>query len=134
MAAFSDWRPAQSSRHGPVCEQAGGLIRGKQVGYHVRLRHHQGPDQALRLVHAVHGDDSGVVVGDEEHTRHVRRLTQLEGKKLRDELAELMATIKELESILGSKAKLLGVIKTELGALRLVQAHSRPRRPLRAEG
>jgi DNA gyrase subunit A len=48
----------------------------------------------------------------------LRRLTQLEGKKLRDELAELRNTIKELESILGSRAKLLGVIKTELLAVR----------------
>ncbi|GMU79387.1 MAG: DNA gyrase subunit A [Acidimicrobiia bacterium] len=48
----------------------------------------------------------------------LRRLTQLEGKKLRDELEELRATIKELEGILASKAKLLGVIKTELIELR----------------
>lgn len=48
----------------------------------------------------------------------LRRLTQLEGKKLRDELAELRALIKELEGILKSKAKLLGVIKKELGELR----------------
>jgi DNA gyrase subunit A len=48
----------------------------------------------------------------------LRRLTQLEGKKLRDELAELQATIKELESILKSRAKLRGVIKTELIAIR----------------
>ena len=41
----------------------------------------------------------------------LRRLTQLEGQKLRDELAELRTTIKELESILKSKAKLNGVIK-----------------------
>ena len=38
----------------------------------------------------------------------LRRLTQLEGKKLRDELAELQETIKELQSILNSKAKLHG--------------------------
>ena len=44
----------------------------------------------------------------------LRRLTQLEGQKLRDELAELQATIKELESILKSKAKLRTVIKDEL--------------------
>ena len=48
----------------------------------------------------------------------LRRLTQLEGQKLRDELAELRAQIKELESILKSKAKLNGVIKTELTELR----------------
>ncbi|MGH9032072.1 MAG: DNA gyrase/topoisomerase IV subunit A, partial [Acidimicrobiia bacterium] len=39
----------------------------------------------------------------------LRRLTQLEGQKLREELAELEARIKELESILKSKAKLRGV-------------------------
>jgi DNA gyrase subunit A len=44
----------------------------------------------------------------------LRRLTQLEGKKLRDELAELQALIKELESILKSKAKLRKVVKDEL--------------------
>jgi len=44
----------------------------------------------------------------------LRRLTQLEGQKLKDELEELMATIKELESILKSKAKLRKVIKEEL--------------------
>jgi len=55
----------------------------------------------------------------------LRRLTQLEGQKLRDELGELRATIKELESILKSKAKLLGVIKTELGELRSKYADER---------
>ncbi len=44
----------------------------------------------------------------------LRRLTQLEGQKLEDELDDLMATIKELESILKSKAKLRKVIKDEL--------------------
>jgi DNA gyrase subunit A len=44
----------------------------------------------------------------------LRRLTQLEGKKLRDELGELQATIKELESILKSKTKLTTVVRTEL--------------------
>src|SRR6266545_615744 len=48
----------------------------------------------------------------------LRRLTQLEGKKLRDELAELQERIKELESILRSKKKLRTVIKNELGELR----------------
>ncbi len=48
----------------------------------------------------------------------LRRLTQLEGQKLRDELAELRATIKELESILKSKTKLRKVIKDELLALK----------------
>src|SRR6266536_3852563 len=48
----------------------------------------------------------------------LRRLTQLEGRKLRDELAELQERIKELESILRSKKKLRTVIKNELGELR----------------
>jgi len=42
----------------------------------------------------------------------LRRLTQLEGKKLRDELKELRATIKELNAILKDEGKLRGVIKT----------------------
>src|SRR5439155_1483592 len=41
----------------------------------------------------------------------LRRLTQLEGQKLRDELGELREQIKELESILRSKKKLRTVIK-----------------------
>ena len=48
----------------------------------------------------------------------LRRLTQLEGQKLRDELGELREQIKELESILRSKNKLRTVIKDELGELR----------------
>ena len=48
----------------------------------------------------------------------LRRLTQLEGQKLRDELGELQEQIKELESILRSKNKLRTVIKNELGELR----------------
>ncbi len=55
----------------------------------------------------------------------LRRLTQLEGQKLRDELAELQATIKELESILASKTKLRGVIKDELGEVRKQYADAR---------
>jgi DNA gyrase subunit A len=48
----------------------------------------------------------------------LRRLTALERKKLHDELEELLEAIKELESILKSKAKLRGVIKKELAAIR----------------
>jgi DNA gyrase subunit A len=48
----------------------------------------------------------------------LRRLTQLEGQKLRDELADLQERIKELESILRSKKKLNTVIRDELGELR----------------
>jgi len=55
----------------------------------------------------------------------LRRLTQLEGQKLRDELAEIQATVKELESILKSKAKLRKVIKDELLVLRKKYADAR---------
>jgi DNA gyrase subunit A len=55
----------------------------------------------------------------------LRRLTQLEGKKLRDELAELQATIKELQAILKSKPKLRKVIKDELLALKEKYADNR---------
>ena len=49
----------------------------------------------------------------------LRRLTQLEGKKLRDELEELQATIKELESILDEpRPSSRGVIKDELAEVR----------------
>ena len=48
----------------------------------------------------------------------LRRLTQLEGQKLRDELEELRATIAELQSILDSPAKLAAVIKDELAEVR----------------
>ncbi len=56
----------------------------------------------------------------------LRRLTQLEGKKLADELAELRATIKDLESILASKTKLRVVVKEELLALK--EKFGNPRR------
>jgi DNA gyrase subunit A len=58
----------------------------------------------------------------------LRRLTQLEGQKLRDELGELREQIKELESILKSKAKLNGVIKSELTELRDKYGDSRKTR------
>jgi DNA gyrase subunit A len=48
----------------------------------------------------------------------LRRLTQLDGQKLRDELADLQATMRELQSILDSQSKLDGVIRDELGELR----------------
>src|SRR5205814_282785 len=47
-----------------------------------------------------------------------RRLTQLEGKKLRDELEELRTTIKELNAILKDEAKKRAVIKAEISELR----------------
>jgi DNA gyrase subunit A len=55
----------------------------------------------------------------------LRRLTQLEGKKLRDELKELQETIKELESILKSKTKLNNVVKDELLELKSKYADDR---------
>jgi DNA gyrase subunit A len=55
----------------------------------------------------------------------LRRLTQLEGKKLRDELKELQDTIKELESILKSKTKLNKVVKEELLELKSKYADER---------
>ena len=55
----------------------------------------------------------------------LRRLTQLEGKKLRDELEELRATIAELQAILDSKTKLRTVIKEELAEVRAKYADER---------
>jgi DNA gyrase subunit A len=55
----------------------------------------------------------------------LRRLTQLEGKKLRDELKELQETMKELESILKSKTKLNKVVKDELLELKNKYADDR---------
>jgi DNA gyrase subunit A len=55
----------------------------------------------------------------------LRRLTQLEGQKLREELEELRATIAELQSILDDPAKLAGVIKTELAEVREKYADER---------
>ena len=55
----------------------------------------------------------------------LRRLTQLEGKKLRDELKELQETIKDLESILKSKTKLNKVVKDELLELKSKYADER---------
>jgi DNA gyrase subunit A len=58
----------------------------------------------------------------------LRRLTQLEGQKLRDELGELRATIKELNAILKSKAKQKTVVKKELGEIRKTYADGRKTR------
>jgi len=46
------------------------------------------------------------------------RLTRLGKKELTDEMAQLKAAIKELKAILASDAKLRGVIKDELGAIK----------------
>ena len=69
----------------------------------------------------------------------LRRLTQLEGQKLRDELEELRATIAELQSILDSPAKLAARHQDRAGrGARQVRrraahrAHQRRRRPRRA--
>ena len=48
----------------------------------------------------------------------LRRLAQLEGQKLRDEMTELQATIAALEAILADEGKLRAVIKEELAAIR----------------
>ena len=56
----------------------------------------------------------------------LRRLAQLEQQKLKDEHEELLATIKELESILQSDAKLRTVIKEEL--LEVREEFAEPRR------
>jgi DNA gyrase subunit A len=48
----------------------------------------------------------------------LRRLAQLEQQKLRDEHAELVTEIAELEAILADEAKLRGVIKAELTQVR----------------
>ena len=48
----------------------------------------------------------------------LRRLAQLERKRLEEELAELRKTIKYLEDLLASPAKLLGVIREELVSLK----------------
>jgi DNA gyrase subunit A len=44
----------------------------------------------------------------------LKRLTRLERNKLEEELAELRATIDELEAILADRVKLMSVIKTEM--------------------
>ncbi len=56
----------------------------------------------------------------------LRRLAQLEQQKLKDEHEELLATIKELESILQSDEKLRAVIKEELAEVR--EEFAEPRR------
>jgi len=54
------------------------------------------------------------------------RLTALEIGKLEGELKEVRATIKELQSILASKDKRMGILKNELGAM--VKKYGDPRR------
>lgn len=44
----------------------------------------------------------------------LQKLAGLERKKIEDELAEVQKLIKELESILKSKVKMMGIVKTEL--------------------
>lgn len=47
----------------------------------------------------------------------LQKLAGLERKKIEDELAEVQKLIKELEAILKSKAKMFGIIKSELQAI-----------------
>jgi DNA gyrase subunit A len=54
------------------------------------------------------------------------RLTRLGRSELEEEMAELRATIAELEAILSDDAKLRGVIETEMTAIR--DKHANPRR------
>ncbi|HWF16102.1 MAG TPA: DNA gyrase subunit A [Acidimicrobiales bacterium] len=54
------------------------------------------------------------------------RLTRLGRSELEEEMAELLATIAELEAILSDDAKLRGVIETEMTAIR--DKHANPRR------
>ena len=49
----------------------------------------------------------------------LQKLAGLERKKIEDELAEVQALIKELQAILGSKKKMLTIIKTELAEVAL---------------
>ncbi len=55
----------------------------------------------------------------------LRRLAQLERKKLEDELAEKRKLIKFLEDLLANPNKILGVIKEELAALKEKYGDSR---------
>jgi len=64
----------------------------------------------------------------------LRRLTELETSKLREELRELQATIKSLTALLGSPAKRRQLIKDELGAVRSQYADSRRTRIIPDEG
>ncbi len=56
----------------------------------------------------------------------LQQLANLERKKIEDELKEKMALIKELEAILKSPAKILGIIKTETAEVK--EKHGNPRR------
>jgi DNA gyrase subunit A len=64
----------------------------------------------------------------------LRRLTGLERAKLEAERADLAARIAELQSILADRAKLMGVIKTELLAVRDKYGDERRTRIEHAEG
>ncbi len=56
----------------------------------------------------------------------LQQLANLERKKIEDELKEKMALIKELEAILKSPARILGIIKTETAEVK--EKHGNPRR------
>ncbi|HEX4979841.1 MAG TPA: DNA gyrase subunit A [Acidimicrobiales bacterium] len=69
---------------------------------------------------ALMGDRFGFSEIQANHILDMRlvQLTRLNGNELRDEYAQKMAEIAELESILADPAKLRGVIKDELGEIR----------------
>jgi DNA gyrase subunit A len=64
----------------------------------------------------------------------LQRLTGMERQKIEDEYAELVIRIRELEEILGSEVRLMGVVREELVEVReeygderrtrIVDAHS----------
>ena len=88
-------------------------------------------DDIIALIRGFRGHRRGAPGADERarssfseiQANHIldmqlRRLAQLEHQKLKDEHDELQKTIKELESILASDAKLRTVIKDELAEVR----------------
>lgn len=56
----------------------------------------------------------------------LQQLANLERKKIEDELAEKMALIKELQSILASEAKVLAIVKADVTGIK--KDHANPRR------
>jgi DNA gyrase subunit A len=64
----------------------------------------------------------------------LQRLTGMERQKIADEHAEVMLTIADLEEILGSESRLMGVVKTELVELKDKFADERRTRIIDAHG
>src|SRR5947209_16952942 len=95
-------------------------------------------DQIIALIHG--SDDKGAaraglmakpfnfteIQAEQILDMTLARLTRLGRKELEDELKKLRETIAELESILKSRTKLRGVIKSELGEIR--EKFATPRR------